>query len=85
MVKASPLAKYPWVMQLAGALVVIITLLEAYWYYTVQGLALSLEVVGYGLVVGIAVFSAVVFVAMMFYKKRRGVDIILAFREIPPE
>jgi amino acid transporter len=85
LVKASPLARHPWVMQLSGALVVIITLLEAYYYYTVPSLALSLGTVGYGLLAGTAVFSIVVFVVMYAYKRRQGTDIMLAFKEVPPE
>jgi amino acid transporter len=85
LVKASPVARYPWVMQLAGALVVILTLLEAYYYYTVPSLALSLGTIGYGLLGGTAALSIIIFVAMWTYKRSRGIDIMLAFKEVPPE
>jgi amino acid transporter len=85
LVKASPVAKYPWIMQVAGGIVVIVTLLEAYWYYTVPSLALSLGLPGYGLLIGTAVGSAALFFAMQAYKKRQGIDIMLAFKEVPPE
>ena len=85
LVKASPVAKYPWVMQIAGALVLILTLIEAYWYFTVPSLALSLGTIGYGLLLATAIVSIIVFVVMIGLRKRQGIDVMLAFKEVPPE
>lgn len=83
-VNASPLAKYPWVMQIAGALVVIIALVETYLYYTVPSLALSIGVIGYSWMILGTLAGFVIYFVMREYKKKQGIDITLAFKEVPP-
>jgi APA family basic amino acid/polyamine antiporter len=84
-VKASPVGKYPWVMQVAGILVIALAVIEGYEYYTVPSLALSIGVLGYAWMVSATIAGLIIYVAMKSYKKRQGVDVSLAFTEIPPD
>lgn len=82
--KSSPVSKYGYLFPIVGAIafVEIVVVCAAFLTIPEFGLTTSL---GWFILLGSPVFLAIYWFAYRAYQKRKGIDIDLAFKEIPPE
>jgi len=89
--EASPVSKYKIgplpLISLCGLLYFCFMAVVLYYFFTYPALGgrPELGTLSFYLPIGIFVFAIVYFVAIRAYRKRQGIDIDLAFKELPPE
>jgi amino acid transporter len=81
----SPIAKYKWLLPVSGAILVVLLAIVLYSYAFYPALEVSLGVTGYSIIALELLGCAVWFFAYRAYQKSKGIEIDLAFREIPAE
>jgi len=85
MYKASPIAKYPGLLVLAGALAFLFSGFILVGYVVIPELEIGLGPLG-GLIIVVAAILAIAWYEFFrLYQKRKGIDIGLAYKELPPE
>ena len=85
---ASPASKYKIgnipLVTLSGIIYLGLLLTVVYFYFTNPGLG-AWHLPSFLVILGIYIFAIIYFFAMREYRKKQGIDIDLAFKELPPE